>query len=438
MPPSAEEAARLTELDAAIAANPDDAQAYQDRGGLLRGLGRAADALEDYRRCAFLVPDDRKRRFNVGLALLDLHRPQEALTWIRQAADDLQPYLPAWTGVGEALLRMGEAQEAISWFDRVLALEPDNVQARLGRAVAQLSLGNFREGWLGFEVRLQDSRMGTWRPRPPPDGIARPPWRGDVDVRGRTLLVTAEQGLGDSIMMARYLPLLRAGGARVVLQLQRHLPPLMQGMADHIGLLGDVPPDYDMHVPMMSLPRAFQTVLETIPADVPYLHINPALLGVQPRPRIGLAWAGNPLHALDGLRSTSFTALLPLITRVDADFHVLHLPVAAEERAMIDRHRNVIMHPEDRDLLATAALIAAMDLVISVDTSIAHLAGALARPVWLMLPGGTTDFRWLRGRADSPWYPTMRIFRQPRLGDWAALMEDVLRAWEQGALGGMP
>ncbi len=432
----AEDAADLAALSAAIDAAPEDALAYNNRGNKYRALKRPADALEDYRRCAFLAPSDLKWRFNVGLALIDLNRCEEALPWVRQAASIEPPFWPAITAVGEALLRLGQARDAIPWFDRVLAAEPADVQARLGRAVALLSLGEYREGWIGFEVRLHDQRLGQWRP-----DTDHPPWRGDVDLAGRTLLVTAEQGLGDSIMMARYLPMLTALGGRIVLQVQRQLPALLAGMADVVMLLGEAPPDYDMHVPMMSLPRAFRTELETIPRTVPYLKVAPAVrtrwrrrLGRAMRPRIGLAWSGNVLHPLDGLRSMPFAALAPLLTRIDADFHVLHLPVRAAEAANLDAFPQLHQHGAERSFLDTAGLVLAMDLVISVDTSIAHLAGALGQSVWLALPAGTTDFRWLRGRADSPWYPTMRIFRQPRLGDWAGLVEDVIEAWEHGAM----
>lgn len=430
--------AALRALTAAIDASPNDALAYNNRGNAYRLLKRPAEALEDYRRCIHLAPSDLKLRFNMALALLDLNRPAEALPWAQQAASVEPPFWPARTCVGEALVRLGEARQAIPWFDQVLQANPDDVQARLGRAVAQLSLGEYREGWIGFEVRLQDQRVGQWRP-----DTQHPPWRGDVDPRGRTLLLTAEQGLGDTIMMARYLKPLRARGAHVILQVQKPLLDLLADMADDMQVLGDVPPDYDMHTPLMSLPRAFRTEINTIPAEIPYLHVDPQRqarwrhrLGPAKRPRIGLAWSGNPLHPLDGLRSTNLATLAPLLAQVDAEFHVLHLPVRPDELPALARYKNLHHHPEDRDFTDTAALVQAMDLVISVDTSVAHLAGALGRPVWLLLPAATTDFRWLRGRTDSPWYPTMRIFRQPRLGDWAGMVEDVIIAWQQGALGG--
>lgn len=390
----------------------------------MRADGRPADALEAYRRAVHLAPTDLSLRFNVALALLDLHRPEEALMWAGQAANANPLHLPALTSMGEALLRMGRHDEALPWFEKVLGSEPFNIQARLGRGLTLLGLGQLREGFMGFEARLEDPRMGDWRP-----AGKHLPWRGDTDPRGRTILVSGEQGLGDNIMMARYLPQLRARGARVIVQVYSQLINLLEPLVDVVVPHGQTPPEFTLHIPMMSLPRAFRTDLATIPAGVPYLSAKPADLGCKVRPRIGLAWSGNPAHPLDARRSTTLDALRPLLMAIDADFHVLHLPVRPTERAAAADLPAVLLHPDDRDFDATASLVAAMDLVICVDTSLAHLAGALARPVWLLLPAGATDFRWLRDRTDSPWYPTMRLFRQPRLGDWAAVVEDVISAW---------
>jgi hypothetical protein len=401
---------------------------WLEQGNRLRGEGRAAEALEAYRRAVHAAPQDMSLRFNVALALLDLHRPEEALVWARQAAGAGQVHLPVLTSMGEALLRLGRHDDALPWFEKVLAVEPFNVQARLGRGLTLLALGQLREGFMGFEARLEDPRMGDWRP-----AGKYLPWRGDTDPAGRRVLVGGEQGLGDNIMMARYLPLLRARGAYVIVQVYSQLIKLLEPLVDLVVPHGQTPPDFALHIPMMSLPRAFRTDLATIPATVPYLSAQPADLGPKLRPRIGLAWSGNPRHPLDALRSTTLDALRPLLASVNADFHVLHLPVRPAEREVACGLPRMFLHPEDRDFDATASLVAAMDLVICVDTSLAHLAGALARPVWLLLPASATDFRWMRDRHDSPWYPTMRLFRQPRLGDWAALVEDVISAWNEAA-----
>ncbi len=398
---------------------------WLELGNRLRGEGKPAEALEAYRRAIYLAPQDMSLRFNVALALLDQHRPEEALVWARQAASAAHVHLPVLTSVGEALLRMGRHEDALPWFEKLLAVEPFNVQARLGRGLTLLGLGELREGFMGFEARLEDPRMGAWRP-----AGKYLPWRGDTDPRGRSILVGGEQGLGDNIMMARYLPLLRARGAHVIVQVYSQLIKLLEPLVDLVVPHGQTPPDFALHIPMMSLPRAFRTDLATIPAIVPYVSAVPADLGPKLRPRVGLAWSGNPKHPLDALRSTTLDALRPLLPAIDADFHVLHLPVRPAEREIAENLPKLFLHPEDRDFDATASLVAAMDLVICVDTSLAHLAGALGRPVWLLLPAGATDFRWMRGRCDSPWYPTMRLFRQPRLGDWAAVVEDVISAWQ--------
>ena len=399
---------------------------WLEQGNRLREDGKPAEALEAYRRAVHLAPTEVSLRFNVALALLDLHRPEEALVWARQAAAAEHVHLPVLTSMGEALLRMGRHEDALPWFEKLLAVEPSNVQARLGRGLTLLGLGNLRDGFMGFEARLEDKRMGDWRP-----AGKHLPWRGDTDPRGRSILVGGEQGLGDNIMMARFLPLLRARGAHVIVQVYAQLIKLLEPLVDVVVPHGQTPPEFALHIPMMSLPRAFRIDLATIPANVPYLSAMPADLGPTLRPRIGLAWSGNPRHPLDALRSTTLDALRPLLASIDADFHVLHLPVRPAEREVAEGLSRVFLHSEDRDFDTSASLVAAMDLVICVDTSIAHLAGALARPVWLLLPAGATDFRWMRERTDSPWYPTMRLFRQPRLGDWAAVVEDVISAWHQ-------
>ncbi len=409
----------------AEAAGPASIAEWLAEGHRLREGKQPAAALEAYRRAVHLAPNDMSLRFNIALALLDLNRPEEALVWAGQAASADRAHLPSYTSMGEALLRLGRHEDALPWFERLLAIDPRDVQARLGRGLTLLGMGQLRDGFMGFEARLEDQRMGEWRPKG-----KYVPWRGDTDLRDRRILVSGEQGLGDNIMMARYLPMLRERGAYVIVQVYSQLIKLLEPLADLVVPHGETPPAFALHVPMMSLPRAFRTELATIPGATPYLSAVPAALGPRIRPRIGLAWSGNPNHPLDRQRSTTLAALRPLLERVDAEFHVLHLPVQPAERADAATFDRIVLHPETRDFDATASLVAAMDLVICVDTSIAHLAGALGRPVWLLLPG-PSDFRWLRDRPGSPWYPTMRLFRRPRVGDWAALVEDIIGAWHE-------
>ncbi|MBC7637339.1 MAG: tetratricopeptide repeat protein [Acetobacteraceae bacterium] len=413
----------------AEAAGPASIAEWLAEGHRLRENKEPAAALEAYRRAVHLAPNDLSLRFNIGLVLLDLNRPEEALVWAGQAASAEHVHLPSYTSMGEAFLRLGRHEDALPWFEKLLAIEPRDVQARLGRGLTLLGMGQLLDGFMGFEARLEDRRMGAWQPKG-----KYLPWRGDTDLRGRRILVSGEQGLGDNIMMARYLPMLRARGAYVIVQVYSQLIKLLEPLADLVVPHGQTPPAFALHIPMMSLPRAFRTTITTIPATTPYLAATPATLkppfGPRDLPRIGLAWSGNPNHPMDRQRSTSLAALRPLLARVEAEFHVLHMPMAPAERAVAATLDRVVLHPEDRDFDATASLVAAMDLVICVDTSIAHLAGALGRPVWLLL-AGPSDFRWLRDRRDSPWYPTMRLFRRAKVGDWAAMVEDVIDAWHE-------
>ena len=276
------------------------------------------------------------------------------------------------------------------------------------------------------------STNGGW-PRTPglrATSIA-PLWLGDAPVAGKTVLLHAEQGLGDTIQFCRYAPRVAALGARVVLEVQRPLVDLMKTLAGPAAVVarGDALPDFDLHCPLLSLPLAFGTRLDTIPAEVPYLRAPPgatdwdARLGAK-RPRIGLVWSGNPGHKRDRDRSIPFYALLPLLD-LDATFVSLQKEVRPADAAVLKQTGTVI---DAADALTTfsdtAALIAALDLLITVDTSVAHLAGALGKPVWVLLPQ-VPDWRWLLERDDSLWYPSARLFRQNDTRAWGPVIARV-------------
>ncbi len=410
----------------ALAIDDRHVGAYKNAGNLLRRLQRPDEAADSYRRALHLAPGDASLRYNIGVVLLDLRRPEEALTWFEQAARAAIPYPPAFASAGEALLRLGRPEQALAWFREALR-HGENAPARFGQAVALLTLGDYRHGWPDFEARLSDPRISGGLPR-----LDAPAWDGREDVAGRIVVLTAEQGNGDSIQFARYAPLLRARGARVVLQVQAGLIGLLQPLADLVLDKQSPPPAFDLHCPLMSLPRAFGTELATVPDACPYLAVDApkmdvwrARLGDAPGPRIGIAWSGNPDHMLDGERSVPVGLLAPLLRDRAGLFHLLQTeirPVDAEHlRGYPDLHTHCADLADFRD---TAAIATLMDLVITVDTSVAHLAGALGKPTWLLLPF-SADFRWLRDRADSPWYPTMRLFRQRIAGDWRPVIEAV-------------
>ena len=418
--------AAMAAFEQALAIDPAHAGAYQNAGNLLRRLHRPEAAADFYRRALRLTPADAAVRYNLGVVLLDLDRTAEALTWFEQAATAAIPYPAAFASAGEALLRLGRPEPALAWFAGALRHDPVSQPAHFGHGVALLTLGAWRQGWAEFEWRLADPRIAIALPE---TGV--PAWTGIQPVAGRTLLLRAEQGNGDSIQFVRYAPLLRARGARVVLQVQSGLVALFADLADQAIAQTTPPPACDLHCSLMSLPHAFATELSTVPTD-PYLAPDPSRLaawrsrlGDLPGPRIGLAWSGNPGHMLDHQRSIPAALLTPLLAAPNAGFHLLQPDIKPADHPV---PATIATHFADlHDFADTAALIALMDLVITVDTSVAHLAGALGRPVWIMLPFAA-DFRWLRDRADSPWYPSARLFRQTSPGDWAPVIAEITAA----------
>jgi hypothetical protein len=349
-------------------------------------------------------------------------------------------YANAYNNLGGAMLAMDRPEEAIPLFRQALALDEEQVQARFGESLALLSLGRFREGWEGYESRWRDAAFceGT-RER------ATPRWEGE-DAAGRTLLLHSEQGLGDTIQFVRYAPMVRALGARVVLEVQAPLVPLLEGLADVVLAEGAELPPHDFHCPLLTLPLLFGTTLESIPADIPYLRADGARraawrerLGPARLPRIGIAFSGSEEHPEDALRSIPVAQLRPLLTLPGVEFHVAQRDVRAADADALARLPGVRVHGERLETFAeTAALLHHMDLVVSVDTSVAHLAGAMGLPVWLLVQTNA-DFRWLRGRADSPWYPSARLFRQARAGEWTreiALVAQAVRVFAGRWTGG--
>ena len=299
-----------------------------------------------------------------------------------------------------------------------------------------LLAGDFSTGWREHEWRLK-SHPELQR------AFVQPLWLGDTPLAGKTILLHAEQGLGDTLQFCRYAPLVAAQGARVVLEVQTPLVELLRDLAGIASVVarGEPLPAFDLHCPLLSLPLAFGTTLDTIPAHIPYLHAPSermaawqARLGATTRPRIGLVWSGNAGHKRDRARSIPLYALMPLFD-LDAAFVSLQKEVRAADAAVLQQTAKIIdVSPALETFADTAALIAQLDLVIAVDTSVAHLTGALGKPLWLLLPAAP-DWRWLTARDDSPWYPTARLFRQTDTRVWgpvvarmrAALQEMVAR-----------
>jgi Tfp pilus assembly protein PilF len=421
----------------ALRIDPDYAEAHNNAGNLCMREGRAVDAVNCYRKALSTRPDYAIAHNNLGGAL----REQGLLEAARASYDAAlacQPqYATAFSNLGRVLHELGRFGEALDAYDQALATDPSLAEAHANRAITLLLLGRFAEGWDEYEWRWQVSGFTT-----PRRDFPEPLWDGSP-LAGRTIFVHAEQGLGSAIQFVRYVPRIAALGGSVLLECQKPLLRLFEAFRHGArpsvsGLIvrGASPPPFDVHAPLMSLPRLFNTDLETVPAAVPYLSVDEALVQIwrkrivsSPPPRVGLVWAGNPRHANDRNRSMPADRFLPLVESGLASFYSLQMGAAAGERIPLPGAGIRDLTPEIEDLADTAAILCSLDLVVSVDTAVAHLAGALARPAWMLVPF-VPEWRWLQEREDTPWYPTMRLFRQATAGDWPGVIGRVIEAME--------
>jgi Tfp pilus assembly protein PilF len=430
----------LASWDAALAADPDHVEALHNRGNALYRLKRLEAALADYERFLVLRPNDLDVLNNRGGALAELGRLDEAFeSYDRAFAID--PGLPEISiNKGHICADRHRFEEALSCYAAAAALPTLRPEAEFCASLVRLRLGQFAQGWRDYEWRW---RQASWVPQR--RDFVTPLWLGKEPLAGRTILLHAEQGFGDTLQFVRYAKLVAGLGATVVLEVQPALKPLLSGIAGiaQIVARGEPLPRFDLHCPLMSLPLAFGTALDTIPADIPYVRAPAervaqwqARLGAPRTLRVGIVWAGSAVHKNNHNRSIAFDRFRALLSASDVEFVSLQNELGAAEVAALARHANVIpLGGELRDFADTAAVVSLLDLVVSADTAMVHLAGALGRPVWALLPF-SPDFRWLLGREDSPWYPTARLFRQPRFGDWESVLaraKDALEALGQAS-----
>ena len=499
----------LKAFDKAVQFQPDSAELWCCLGGALLPLGRDDDALLSYQHALKLQPDNLDAATKGGVLLHRQERWEEALACFNMCLSvqaDLAPILnlraiahrgmrnyenylsdslrahaldPAdaesCNNAGEALLRLGREEDAVAWFDKALALLPNNptvltnkaeamtqlrrldeaaaiyshvrtiapshAKAEWNLALLKLMTGDFVAGWAGRQARWKIPSFSASYPK-----FLQPMWRGEEPIMGKTILIHVDEGFGDTILFARYVPMVAAQGARVILVVADALQPLLSGLsgvAQCLPLSASNLPDFDLHCPFSSLPMIFRTTLDCVPAGAAYLP-HPAAERVQawesrlvPRgkPRIGLAWSGSITHANDQRRSVPLKMLTRLLD-ADASFVSLQKDPRPDDRAVLAQHSQIIdLTAYLTDFAETAALLSCLDLVVTADTSVAHLAGAMGRPTWVMLPY-VPDYRWLLDRNDSPWYPTVRLFRQDATRDYAPVL-DRIRA-ELAALGQSP
>jgi Flp pilus assembly protein TadD len=406
--------------------NPSNAEAEANLGSALSRTGRQDEALKAYQRALEMDPDRADLRVNTASLLRALDRPAEAAVHY-EAALALQPdHAEAARNFGATLRELGRTDEAIAALETAAKARPGDAVVHTNLAIALLEAGRFEEGWREYEWRF--ASKGVER------GFAQPLWDGGA-FEGETLLVHAEQGLGDTIQFVRYLPRVKQRGGTVLLECQPALMALFDGLAgaDAIVAHGASLPDFDRHCPLLGLPRRLGTTLETIPAAVSYLAApkgrKPGRLpAAKGKLRVGLVWAGAAGHVNDRHRSIPLARFKPLATLDGVQLVSLQVGERAADLAEQDWAGSVVdLAGAFTDIADTAALMGRLDLIVSVDTAPAHLAGALGLPVWLLLPF-KPDWRWMRERDDSPWYPTMRLFRQKKPGDWPAVIQRLRRA----------
>jgi tetratricopeptide (TPR) repeat protein len=468
----------LASLDRVIALEPNNVEALVNRGVVLNALKRYDDALACYQRALRLCPDHLDALTNRGVALHDLTRYEEALTSHGRALA-LQPdFAEALSNRGNTLHELRRFDDALTSFDRALALAPDFAEAHSNRgnvlqelrrfdealtsydraltlrpdfadghfnaSVCRLLRGDFARGWQQHEWRWETRHLRAVKRHFP-----QPLWTGADDLTGKTILLHAEQGFGDTIQFCRYVPLVVARAAHVIVEVQKPLHELMRSLGGGVQIVprGAALPDFDLHGPLLSLPLAFGTRLETIPSRTPYLtapenktrawrdRLDKPELGKHQRPRVGLVWAGDPRKSLPGAnridrqRSLQFDQLAPLLEVRGCAFYSLQKgdDAQAQLRGSELSHRITDWSADFHDFSDTAALIENLDLVIAVDTAVPHLAGVLGKPLWL-INRYNTCWRWLLDRDDSPWYPTARLFRQDATRDWHPVIARIAAA----------
>jgi tetratricopeptide (TPR) repeat protein len=425
----------LASFERVLAIQPDHVRALNNRGNTLQELRRPAEALAAYEKALAVQPAYAQAHYNRGIVLRGLKRPAEALASFDSALAIDPNHVDALNNRGIVLRDLDRPLEALASYDRALAIEPGYAEAHSNRSCLALLLGDFERGFEEFEWRWRVPEIAPWR-----RDFAQPLWRGEAPLAGKTILLHAEQGFGDAIQFVRYVPLVAAQGATVVLEVPPPLAALFARVAGAALVVGrgDALPAFDCHCPLASLPLAFKTRLETIPASVPYLSPAPdrvtkwrQRLPQAGQRRVGIAWAGNANFKGDQSRSIGLARFSPLLSVPGIELVGLQKDLRDGDRDILRNHPQVV-HLGDAiaDFGDTAAIMSALDLVVSSDTSVAHLAGALGKPVWVLLQF-VADWRWLRGRSDNPWYPTARLFRQREIDDWESVIARVAQELRQ-------
>ena len=416
----------LSSYDQAILINPDYGDAFYNRGNTFMELKRFDEAIVSYDQAIAINPNHTETYNNRGNTLKALRRFDEALISYDQAISINPDYPEAYNNRSNTLKELKQFDKALVNYNKAISIDPDYADAYFNKSTLLILRGDYREGWQLYEWRWkQQHNINSRR------SYKQPLWLGNESLINKTLLITIEQGFGDYIQFIRYAILVEKLGAKVVLEAPLALIKLASTLKGNFILIesGKSLPDFDYYCPVMSLPLAFKTTVKTIPARLPYLYVDEAKkqqwnkrLGNQGMTRIGLVWAGNPDHKKDCDRSLLLKQFSSLLT-LPFEFHSLQKDIREVDAQTIIDFPHIYQHSDElQDFSDTAALVDVMDIIISVDTSVAHLAGAMGKKLWLLLPY-LPDFRWMLDREDSPWYPSAKLYRQEKINNWDSTLE---------------
>jgi tetratricopeptide (TPR) repeat protein len=416
-------------FESVIQRNPDFAEAYNNIGLALHEKGRLDEAIRNYEKAVQVNPKFAAAYSNLGAAVKDKGQNDEAVKYLFKALEIAPLDSDSHNNLGNVFKEKGNIDKAVTYYQKAIRLNANHAEAHFNMGCMLLLSGNFEQGWQEYEWRLKMKHQA-------PRHFSQLLWDGS-DMKGRTMLLYAEQGFGDTIQFIRYVPLVSQRGATVIVECQKELASLIKNVTgiQEIAVYGDKIPECDIYCPLLSLPRLFGTKIETIPAQIPYISLDTPLIrkwagkthSEDSRLRVGIVWSGRPTYKGDLYRSMRLEQFLPL-SKIDCvTLFSLQKGAAARDTERLQNNLHILDFTEKiNDFSDTAAFIENLDLIISVDTAVAHLAGALGKPVWTLLPF-VPDWRWMLHREDSPWYPTMRLFRQPSAGDWGSVMDVVAK-----------
>jgi len=409
--------------DCAILLNPDYAEAYSNRGNVLQKLKRLEDAVESHDRALALNPYFADAYFNRGNVFQELNQFDYAIKSYNQAIVLNPEFIDAYYSRGNALKELNHLAAAVESYNQAIALKPDYADAQLNKALALLMDREFDNGWKLYEWRWSNEKAKL-RKR----NFTQSLWLGKESLKGKTIFLHSEQGFGDTIQFCRYTKLVAELGARIIIEVEKPLVGLLQDLAGVADLLekGSILPPFDYHCPLMSLPLAFNTNIDSIPYSGKYLRSNKSKLtywasklGEKQTLRVGLVWSGNAEYKNDKHRSILLADLIKHLP-LHCQYVSLQKEVREIDKSALNSNANILHFGDElNDFADTAALCECMDIVISVDTSVAHVSGAIGKETWLLLPF-CPDWRWMLDRDDSPWYPSVKLYRQSNIGDWGS------------------